>query len=105
MLSRLAHWCYRRRRLVLGLWVLVLIGSQFASAAVGGKSSMSFKLPASDSQRAQDLLAQRFATESGATGEVVISAPGGVKSAAVEARAKALFDEIARTPHVVELTS
>ncbi|MDQ1383684.1 MAG: putative drug exporter of the superfamily [Actinomycetota bacterium] len=105
MLSRLAHWCYRRRRLVLGLWILLLIGSQVASSAAGGKSSMSFKLPASDSQRAQDLLAQRFATESGATGEVVIAAPAGVKSPAVEQRAKALFDQIARTPHVVEVTS
>ncbi len=105
MLSRLAHWCYRRRRLVLGLWVVLLIGSQFASSAVGGKSSMSFKLPASDSQRAQDLLAERFPTESGATGDVVIAAPAGVRSSAVEARANALFEQIARTPHVVEVTS
>lgn len=105
MLSRLAHWCYRRRRLVLGLWVILLIGSQIVSSAAGGKSSMSFKLPASDSQRAQNLLAGRFASESGATGDVVIAAPSGVKSAAVEARAKALFTGIARVPHVVEVTS
>ena len=105
MLSRLAHWCYRRRRLVLGLWVVLLIGSQIGAAAIGGKSSMSFKLPASDSQRAQDLLAGRFATQSGATGDVVIAAPAGVRSAAVVARAGALFAEIARVPHVVEVSS
>ncbi|HEY5013670.1 MAG TPA: MMPL family transporter, partial [Acidimicrobiia bacterium] len=105
MLSRLAHWCYRRRRLVLGLWVILLIGSQIVSSAAGGKSSMSFKLPASDSQRAQNLLAGRFASESGATGNVVIAAPSGVKSPAIEARANALFAGIARVPHVVEVTS
>jgi len=105
VLSRLAHWCYRRRRLVLGLWVVLLVGSQFASAAAGGKSSMSFKLPASDSQQAQDLLSQRFATQSGATGDVVIAAPAGVKSAAIEARATALFAQIARAAHVVGVSS
>jgi RND superfamily putative drug exporter len=83
----------------------LLIGSQFASGAIGGKSSMSFKLPASDSQPAQNLLAGRFATESGATGEVVIAAAAGVKSAAIEARAKRLFARIARVPHVVEVSS
>jgi RND superfamily putative drug exporter len=105
LLQRLAHWCYRRRRLVLGLWLVLLVGSQVASGAVGGKSSMSFKLPASDSQRAQDLLANRFASESGATGDIVISAPAGVRSAAVEARAARLFDDIARVPHVVGVAS
>jgi putative drug exporter of the RND superfamily len=105
VLSRLAHWCYRRRRVVLIAWIVLLIGSQVASSAIGGKSSMSFKLPASDSQRAQNLLAGRFSTQSGATGDIVIAAPAGVKSAAVEARAKALFAAVAKIPHVVEVTS
>ena len=105
MLSRLAHWCFRRRRLVLGLWVVLLVGSQFAAGAIGGKSSMSFKLPASDSQQAQNLLAGRFATQSGATGDVVIDAPAGVNSPAIRARATKLFSQIAGASHVVGVSS
>ncbi len=105
MLGRLAHWCYRRRRLVLVVWVVLLVGSQVAGSVAGGTSSMSFKLPASDSQRAQNLLAERFKTQSGATGDVVIDAPAGVANAATRARAEALFARIARVPHVVEVTS
>jgi putative drug exporter of the RND superfamily len=105
VLSRLAHWCYRRRRVVLALWIVLLLGSQVASATVGGKSSMSFRLPASDSQRAVDLLAGRFSTQSGASGDVVIAAPAGVRSPAIEARANAVFARLARLPHVVEVTS
>ncbi|HEY5171491.1 MAG TPA: MMPL family transporter, partial [Acidimicrobiia bacterium] len=90
MLHRLAHWCYRRRRVVLAFWILLLLGSQVASSTVGGKSSMSFRLPASDSQRAVDLLAGRFPTQSGASGDVVIATPAGVRSPAIEARANAL---------------
>jgi RND superfamily putative drug exporter len=105
MLSRLAHWCYRRRRVVLALWIVLLVGSQLASSALGGKSSMSFKLPASDSQRAVNLLAGRFPTQSGASGDVVIAAAAGVRTPAIEARANALFAQIAHVPHVVEVTS
>src|SRR6202030_1082137 len=59
----------------------------------------------SDSQRAVDLLAGRFPTQSGASGDVVIAAPAGVRSSAIEARANALFAQLARLPHVVEVTS
>jgi putative drug exporter of the RND superfamily len=105
MLGRLAHWCYRRRRVVLAFWIVLLIGSQIASSVAGGKSSMSFKLPASDSQRADNLLNARFRAQSGATGDVVIAAAAGVTSPAIETRAKALFAEIARVPHVIEVAS
>ncbi len=105
MLGRLARWCYRRRRLVLVLWLVLLIGSRVVASAAGGKSSMSFKLPASDSQRAQNLLTARFPAQSGATGDIVIAVPAGVQSAGGKARAEALFADIAKAPHVVGVTS
>jgi RND superfamily putative drug exporter len=105
MLERLAHLSYRRRRLMLGLWVLLLVGAQVLGQAAGGKASMNFKLPATDSEKAQSLLKSRFHSQSGASGDIVFSAPGGVTSPEVRARAEALFGQVAATPHVVELVS
>ena len=39
MLRSLALWCYRRRRTVLAIWLLVLIGCVVLGKTVGGAYS------------------------------------------------------------------
>jgi putative drug exporter of the RND superfamily len=103
LLDRLARWCYGHRRWVLVAWIVVLVGSRVLSGVAGGPSSMSFRLPSSDSQRAQNLLAVRFPSESGAIGEIVINVPSGVTSPVAKAKALSLFAQIGHVPHVVEV--
>jgi RND superfamily putative drug exporter len=105
MLDRLARFSYRRRRLVLVSWLLLLVGTQLLASAAGGKASMNFKLPATDSERAQSLLTSRFPSQSGASGDIVIAAPSGVTAPAARSSAQVLFAEVAATPHVVEVVS
>ena len=53
MLVHLADWCYRRRRLVLALWVAALVGAFALAAAFGGEYKQNYLQPGSDSQAAQ----------------------------------------------------
>ena len=56
MLDRLAHVTYRRRWLVLAIWVVLLVGMSILGSKFAGVNKVEFNLPASDSQKAFDLL-------------------------------------------------
>src|ERR1700744_1063955 len=102
MLRSLARWCYRRRRMVLALWLLVLIGCMFASKAIGGSYSESLRLPGTESQKAADLLDADFRSKSGDSGQLVVAADD-VTSAAVRGRVGALVAQIANVPGVADV--
>ncbi|MGW6366972.1 MMPL family transporter, partial [Bacillus subtilis] len=63
------------------LWVLLLGGIGYASSAAPAPPADSFSMPGTDSQKAFDLLDQRFPGSSadGATARVVFQAPDGEK--------------------------
>src|SRR4051812_28119309 len=73
----LAAWCHDRRRTVIGLWVgaFVLIGVLWGVAA--GEYSNNFNLPGTESQRAYDLLKDKFPQQSGDTATVVFAVDQG----------------------------
>ncbi|MFE3093756.1 MMPL family transporter [Streptomyces sp. NPDC059248] len=78
-LHRVGRFAFRRRRLVVLLWALVL--GLVGAAAVGGSgpTSSAITLPGTEAQRAMDLLADKFpaANADGATARVVLRAPDG----------------------------
>ena len=74
MLERLARFSYRRRWAVLAFWVVVLIGVSALASAFGGETSMEFKLPASDSQEAFDLLKSAGTGQENESGKIVFAA-------------------------------
>ena len=85
----LAAWCHDRRRTVIGLWVaaFVLIAALWATAA--GEYVNNFRLPGTESQRAYDLLKDRFPQQSGDTANVVFAVDeGGVLDAATARRSR-----------------
>ncbi|HET6949385.1 MAG TPA: MMPL family transporter [Acidimicrobiales bacterium] len=74
-MKRLARTCYRRRRLVLPAWVVLLIGLVVLNSTAGGKFLDDFKLPGSESQEATDLLEEHgFEARTGFSGQVVFQA-------------------------------
>ncbi|MDT9699566.1 MMPL family transporter [Streptomyces sp. P17] len=78
-LYRLGLGAYRRRRLVLAAWLAVLTGAVCALLVVGGKLDNEFTIPGSESQRAQDTMAEDFPAAAGTSAQIVFTAPEGAK--------------------------
>src|SRR4051794_24272592 len=89
--SAAGHW---KRSLAIVAAVLVAIGA--ASAIGGGSFVDSFSTPGTESQKALDLLTQRFPAQSGDTATLVFAGKGLKGNAAIEQTARA----VERQPHV-----
>jgi putative drug exporter of the RND superfamily len=100
-----ATWCAGHRRTVILGWVAALVGIGMVAGSVGAHFSEEFKLPASDSQEAFNLLETKFPQQSGDTATIVFKADNGVKSPAVKRKMEGLFAAAARFPHVSEVAS
>jgi putative drug exporter of the RND superfamily len=104
-MRRFATWCTGHRKTVIIGWVLALIVIGGISKFVGADFSEDFKLPASDSKEAFDLLETRFPAQSGETAQIVYKARSGVESPAVRKKMEAVFGDIEEFPHVSEVAS
>ena len=95
MFTRIAVSCYRRRRLVVGIWVALLVVLLVSADVAGGAFKTQFNLPGSESQQALDILKQKgFSTRAGVQGEIVFRSENGVNDPAVRSAMEALFTTI-----------
>jgi RND superfamily putative drug exporter len=78
-LYKLGRWAYRKRWLVVLIWLIALVGTGVVSATLSADNTESFEIPGTESQQALDLLEDRFPGEdqAGASGRVVFAAPDG----------------------------
>ncbi|MEW5812215.1 MAG: MMPL family transporter [Actinomycetota bacterium] len=76
-LFALGGFSFRRRRLVLGTWLAVLIGVALAFVGFRGEPSDNFTIPGTESQRAVEQLQQRLPAFSGAQTQITFAAPPG----------------------------
>ena len=104
-MRRFATWCTGHRKTVILSWIVALIGIGMLSGSVGADFSEDFKLPASDSQEAFDLLEEKFPAQSGDTATIVYKAPGGVEAAGVKREMEGVFADVDKVPHVSEVAS
>ncbi len=102
VLGRLGAFSYRRRRIVLGAWVLFLFGALGLAAVAGGDYRTQFELPGSESQEAIDILeSSGFADRTGAQGQVVFQADQGVTDPEVREAMESFFARIeAEVPNI-----
>ena len=105
MLQALAAWCYRRRRLVVVLWIAAVVTIAALGSSAGSTFSQGFSLKDTESARAANLLQTRFSARAGDEGQIVFAHAGGVTDTAVQARLDHLFEQVARVPHVTSITS
>ncbi|WP_427924693.1 MMPL family transporter [Streptomyces sp. cg40] len=107
-LYRLGRFSFRRRRLVLMLWIAVLAAVGIGAASVSSKTSDSFTLPGTQSQKAIDLLGKEFpqASAAGATARVVFEAPDGqqLKSGANKTEVESLIADLKKAPQVANVS-
>jgi putative drug exporter of the RND superfamily len=99
-----ATWCTGHRKTVILSWIVALIGVGMIAGSVGSDFSEDFKLPASDSQEAFDLLENKFPAQSGDTATIVYKAPD-VEAPSVKRKMQRVFATAAKVPHVSEVAS
>jgi RND superfamily putative drug exporter len=106
-LAALSRWCYRRRRLVVALWVIAFVVLNVVGGVIGNAYSDNFSGGKSDSIQAFDLLQQRFPARAGDTADIVFEANQGVNDAQVRTAMESLFAEVGpgKVAHVVALDS
>jgi RND superfamily putative drug exporter len=95
MLARLARFSARRRRLmVFGIWIPLLIGLGVASATLGSDFATEFDIPDSETSDVQALLEAASPQRAGFTGEIVFRADNGVTDPAVQEAMNTLFERV-----------
>ena len=109
LLYRISTAAFRRRRLVLALWLLAAAAAIACMAAFGGagKINQTFTVPGSQSQQALDRMKQEFPAASGTSAQIVFTAPAGqsVTSPAAERAIAAVLDSAAKAPEVAGVVS
>jgi len=78
-LYRLGRFAFRRRRFVVLIWLGLLAAGIAGAATLSGPTANGFSIPGTESQRAADLLNERFpqAGADAATARIVFQAPAG----------------------------
>jgi len=91
----LGSFCFRRRRLVVGLWFATLLVLGSVSGAVGTAFQDEFNLPNVESKVGFDILEEHFGGQgTGVTGTIVFRAEQGVNDPAVRTAMEGLFAKV-----------
>ena len=80
MLQRLARFCYRRRRWVLGGWIVLLVATFALASSLSGAFKTEFKLPGTESQAAFDLLEKSSFRNRQIQAQIVFGSKDGVET-------------------------
>ncbi|MFF1594741.1 MMPL family transporter [Streptomyces sp. NPDC058286] len=108
LLYRLGRFAHRHRYLVVLLWISLLMLGGVAAARAPAAGPTTFAMPGTESQRAYDLIDERFEGQraDGATARVVFKAPEGsrITDPALRDVVSATVDELAAGPEVAQAT-
>src|ERR1017187_4839305 len=72
-LYRLAHFAFRRRRLVLAVWLAAAIAAIVIAQASGGKTNDTFTIPGTEAQNAGDVPSAKLPPFSGGQSTIVFA--------------------------------
>ncbi|MEW1639138.1 MMPL family transporter [Streptomyces sp. NPDC093801] len=104
-LYKTGRFAFRRRGLVTLLWLAVLVAVGLAASTAPPPPADTFSMPGTESQRAFDVLKEKFpaASADGATARVVVRAPVGrtLSDPAEKAKVERLVAALAKAPDVV----
>ena len=103
--ARVGSWSFHRRRWVLIGWLVVLATVTVVGIAAGNSYSQNETMPGTESARAAALLNVRFPARAGDEGQIVFTAPSGVRDPSVQGRMDAAFTQVTRVPGVTGVTS
>jgi RND superfamily putative drug exporter len=105
VLKRVADSCYRHRWRTLIGWIVLLVGINAFAGAVGSSFSQTFNLPSTDSQKAFDLLDQKFPARAGRTAMLVFKASPSLDDPATRASIDQTINQLKHAPGVIAVRS
>src|SRR5687768_15017678 len=107
MLSRLGTWCHDRRKLVLVLWIVVLVGGNGIASGIGEAYRQDFSLEGFESTDGFTLVEDQFADGSGSpqSGQIVFETDGDVDDPAVQAAMETMFTDTAEIDDITAVRS
>ena len=104
LVAATATFAARQRRFVVGAWILGLVVLGLLVGRFGGAYVDNFTLPGAPSQRAQDVLQQRFPAQAGDSANLVVYAASGVQSPATGPRFEQLLAQARTLPGVTSVS-
>ncbi|WP_053206802.1 MMPL family transporter [Jiangella muralis] len=106
-LYRLGRFSYRRRGVVLAIWLGLVALFGVGASTLSGPTSDTFSIPGTESQEAFDLLEERFpgGNTDGATARVVFAAPDGqtLTDPANQAAVEDVLTDLSTAPQVADV--
>jgi putative drug exporter of the RND superfamily len=99
MIPRLARFCFRQRRLVLGLWLLLLVVAGALNGTLGPDYKTEFSPPSSESEQGFAVVKKHFPEAGGGggfTAQILFKTEQGVDDPAVQATMEQYFAEAAK---------
>jgi putative drug exporter of the RND superfamily len=106
-LYRLAHFAFRRRRLVLAVWLLAAIAAISVAQLSGGKTNDTFTIPGTEAQNAASVLTAQLPAFSGGQSTIVFATAGRTKvtDPAAKAAIVTALGKLTSVPQVVSVVS
>jgi putative drug exporter of the RND superfamily len=106
LLYRLGHACARWRFVVLGLWLVLIVGLVVAAGRAGSDTTNNVTLPGTGSQNATDLLSARFPSQAYGTNPLVVATDSGKLTDSKYSKAiNSSVSALKKTPHVTAAIS
>jgi putative drug exporter of the RND superfamily len=106
-LYQLARFAFRRRRLVLAVWLVAVIAAIALAVASGGKTNDTLTIPGTESQNATSVLTAKLPAYSGGQTTIVFATARGAKltSPADEAAINSAMSALKSIPQVTAVVS
>jgi putative drug exporter of the RND superfamily len=107
-LYRLARFAFRRRRLVLAVWLAAAVAAIAIALVSGGKTNDTFTIPGTEAQNAAAVLSARLPAFSGGQTTIVFATTSGtakVTGPAAEAAIESAMTRLRSIPQVSAVTS
>ncbi|MCW2769791.1 MAG: hypothetical protein JWR27_1224 [Aeromicrobium sp.] len=101
LLFRIGHLAGRHPWRFIVSWVVIALTALVLAQTIGGEADETFRLPGSDSQRAVDLIENRFPQETLYSANVILHDGDGLTSAVATRTVDDLVSDLANNDHVI----